>query len=51
MSAALVAMDDAGFIFGSYAITLAVVGALAWRFVSRGRRVSSQVDDADKYWT
>jgi hypothetical protein len=43
-------MDDAGFIIGSYVLTLATVGALAWRFIRRGREVSRQVDDADKYW-
>ena len=48
---ALIAMDDAGFIIGSYVITFAVVGALAWRIVRRGRQLSSRVDDADKYWT
>jgi heme exporter protein CcmD len=48
---AMFAMDDAGFILGSYAITLGVVGALAWRVVRRGRALSQRVDDADKYWT
>ena len=48
---AVLAMDDAGFILGSYAITLAVIGALAWAFVRRGRALSRSVDDADKYWT
>ena len=44
-------MDDAGFIIGSYVITFGVVGALAWRFLRRGRQLAAQVDDADKYWT
>lgn len=48
---AVVGMDDAGFILGSYAITLAVIGALAWAFIRRGRRLGDAVDDADKYWT
>lgn len=47
----LLAMDDAGFIIGSYAITLAVIGALALAFLRRARRLSDAVDDADKYWT
>ena len=51
MTAAVLAMDDAGFILGSYAITLAVIGAVAWRFVNRGKRLAERVDDADKYWT
>ncbi len=45
------AMDDAGFIIGSYAITLAVIGALAVAFLRRARRLSDAVDDGDKYWT
>ncbi len=51
MTAALVAMEDAGFILGSYAITFAVIGGLALAFVRRGRRLADSVDDADKYWT
>jgi heme exporter protein CcmD len=49
-SAMLMAMDDAGFIVGSYVITLAVVGGLALAIVRRGRRLADRVDDADKYW-
>ncbi len=48
---ALVAMDDAGYILGSYAIVLAVVAGFAWRAARLGRRLGEQVDDADKYWT
>ena len=51
MSAALLAMDDAGFVIGSYVITFAVVGALAFRFIRRGKQLATSVDDADKYWT
>ena len=51
MSAAVLAMEDAGFVIGSYVITFAVVGALAWGIVRRGRQLAPQVDDADKYWT
>jgi heme exporter protein CcmD len=47
----LIAMEDAGFVIGSYVITLAVVGALALRIVRRGRQVAPRIDDADKYWT
>lgn len=49
--AAVVAMDDAGFILGSYAVTFAVVGAFAWRVVRQGRRLGGRIDDSDKYWT
>lgn len=51
MSLALIAMDDAGFIIGSYVLTLGVVGAFAWRAIRHGRRLGDQIDDADKYWT
>jgi heme exporter protein CcmD len=51
MTAALLAMDDAGFIIGSYVITFAVVGIFAWRSLRQGRRLADQVDDDHKYWT
>ena len=50
MTAALLAMDDAGFIVGSYVVTFAVVGAFAWRTLRNGRRIAEQVDDEHKYW-
>ena len=49
MSAAMLAMEDAGFVIGSYVVTFAVVGALAWRIIRRARQLAPQVDDADKY--
>jgi heme exporter protein CcmD len=48
---AILAMQHAGYILGSYAVTLAVIGGFAWRLVRHGRRLAEQVDDADKYWT
>jgi heme exporter protein CcmD len=48
---AILAMEDAGFVIGSYVITFAVVGALAVRIMRRGRQLAQRVDDADKYWT
>jgi heme exporter protein CcmD len=44
-------MEHAGYILGSYAVTLLVIGAMAWAFVRRGRQLGRSVDDADKYWT
>ena len=45
-------MDDAGFILGSYVVTLLGASArMAWAFVRRGRQLGRSVDDADKYWT
>jgi heme exporter protein CcmD len=48
---AMLAMEDAGFVIGSYVITFAVVGALAVRIMRRARQLAQRVDDADKYWT
>lgn len=48
---AVLAMDDAGFILGSYVITFAVIGGFAWRSLRNGRRLGDQVDDDRKYWT
>jgi hypothetical protein len=47
----MLAMDNAGYIFGSYAVTFAVVGAFAWRAIRHGRRLGNEIDDSDKYWT
>lgn len=43
--------EDAGFIVGSYAITFAAIGLLAWQLVASGRKLGKQVPDDDKYWT
>jgi heme exporter protein CcmD len=51
ITAAVLAMDDAGYILGSYAVTVAVVAGLAWRIIRRSRQLAAQVDDADKNWT
>jgi heme exporter protein CcmD len=48
---ALVAIDHAGYILGSYAVTIAVIAGLAWRVIRRSRQLAAQVDDADKNWT
>ncbi len=50
-SAAMLAMDNAGFIIGSYAVTLGVIGAFAARVLLKARVMAKQVDDSDKYWT
>lgn len=43
-------MEDAGFIIGSYVLTFATIGLLAWRYVRRGRALGAQVPDEDKSW-
>ncbi|HUF97971.1 MAG TPA: hypothetical protein VMM60_07550 [Ilumatobacter sp.] len=45
------AMENAGYIIGSYVVTLVVIGGFATRVLLKGRRLADQVDDADKYWT
>jgi hypothetical protein len=47
----VIAIENTGYIYGSYALTFAVVGAVAWRFLRHGRRLADRVDDDDKYWT
>lgn len=51
MSAPVLAIADAVFIVGAYAITFAVVGVYAWRILRGGRRLADHVDDEQKYWT
>lgn len=48
---AMIAMENAGYIFGSYALTFSVVGGFAWRAIRQGRRLGDEIEDADKYWT
>jgi hypothetical protein len=50
VNALIIAMDDAGFVIGSYVITFGVVGALALRFIRRAKQLAERVDDAEKYW-
>ncbi len=44
-------IENAGYIYGSYVLTFAVVGAFAWRVVRQGRDLGRHVDDSEKYWT
>jgi hypothetical protein len=44
-------IDNAGYIYGTYAITFATLGAFAWRALRTGRQLGRQVDDDEKYWT
>jgi heme exporter protein CcmD len=46
----VIAMEYAGYVFGSYAAVLVAVGGFTWRVLRRGRQLSQQIDDADKYW-
>lgn len=51
MIGAVMAMQDAGYIIGSYVLTVAVVAGFTWRVLRGGRRLADQIDDHDKYWT
>jgi hypothetical protein len=41
---------DAGFIIGSYLITIGAIGAFAIRTIRLGRRLADNVPDEDKPW-
>ena len=43
-------MEDAGFIIGSYVLTLLTLALMSWRVLRSGRRLADQVPDEDKYW-
>ncbi|MGA1034438.1 MAG: hypothetical protein ACO3VI_03905 [Ilumatobacteraceae bacterium] len=43
-------MRDAGFVIGSYLITLGAIGAFAVRTLRLGRRLADSVPDEDKPW-
>jgi hypothetical protein len=47
----MVAMEDAGFIIGSYVVTFASIGAYAWYVLRRARKVTSRLPDEAKPWT
>ena len=51
MIGGIVAMEDAGYIFGSYGVTFAVIAGFTWRVLRSGRRLADRIDDHDKYWT
>ena len=42
MTVGMIAMEDAGFILGAYALTFATVGAFAWRALRHGRRLGDR---------
>ena len=46
----MIALEDAGFILGSYVLTFVTVGVIAWRYVRSGRKLAEQVPDEEKYW-
>jgi hypothetical protein len=47
----MLAMEDAGFIFGAYVITFGAVAAYAVAVLRRARRTTSRVPDDAKPWT
>ena len=47
----MLAMEDAGFIIGSYVVTFGAIGAYAWYVLRRARRTTSQLPDEAKPWT
>jgi uncharacterized membrane protein len=51
IGAALIGMENAFEILGSYVITFVVIGGISWRVLRQSRRLADQIDDDDKYWT
>ncbi len=51
MSASMIAMVNAQYVIGSYAVTLAGIGLYAWRMLARARRVARQVPPEERPWT
>ena len=47
----IVAMEDAGFIFGSYVVTFGAVAVYALHVLRRARRTTSRLPDDAKPWT
>jgi hypothetical protein len=47
----IVAMEDAGFIVGSYVVTFGAVAAYALYILRRARRTPSRLPDDAKPWT
>jgi hypothetical protein len=47
----IVAMEDAGFIFGAYVVTFGAVAAYAVYVLRRARRATAQLPDDAKPWT
>lgn len=43
-------VSDAGFIIGSYLITLGAIGAFAFRTIRLGRKLANEVPDEEKPW-
>jgi len=50
MSAAVVAMEDVGFILATYIATFVGSVALAAYYLRRGRRLAAQLPPEDKPW-
>ena len=44
-------MDDIGFILATYVAAFGAAALMAWRVLSRGRRLAEQLPDEDKPWT
>jgi heme exporter protein CcmD len=47
----IVAMEDAGFIIGSYVVTFVAVAVYAFTVLRRARRTTSRLPDDAKPWT
>lgn len=46
----MIAIANAEYIYGTYAITALVLGGFVAAVLRRGRALSKEVDDSEKYW-
>jgi hypothetical protein len=47
----MIAMQNAGFVIGSYAITLGGIALYVWRMLAQARRAAKDVPVAERPWT
>lgn len=51
MTAAVVAMENAGFVVGSYVVTFGAIALYTLAVLRRARRAATQVPPEDRPWT
>ena len=47
----MIAMQNAEFVLGSYAVTFGGVALYVWRMLARARRTARELPEEDRPWT